>query len=1783
MLLSLTKNEILYSHYLFAFEQIKKISNKNEPNYQKIEDICKSLNESKHILNDYKQLQNISLFLVHPLNKCTSKILDIIINTFIEIINDNLIDHSLMQIMSETLINYIIKYLENNETNLKLNQRILNICESIFSNTNLFIHNNSFINIIEICLKIYFIENGNNNGPYKLFNVIINKIFNNMIANQISNYENNKYKYGINYVINKQSSKSINRDKNEIKRKIQLNSFAFFSQKYINFLIDLIEIQSFINNKEEKNIIDKYINIIQNRNELIIDINKDLTKINSFKEELESLNLDNLEIYYNLSDKGRTFNKIGRYGWCILCRKTSNFWSDIINFPVCEDKSCEKEFNNFLESLYSKNDYINMLLILSKFSSSYFSEENNKNKLINLKCSELSLEIIKQMLKKGITYFRYDLDIIFTIKEIFKECIIKNGLSPNPKIFQLCLEIFIFIFNNYKYYLKEQIGTFFIKVIINVLESETREFIFKNSIIDHFSSLLDNSNFLLELYINYDCDKNKTAVFCVLINLFTKILNGLYLKPKYKNIFNNIQENNILVTKSFNFLNKFIWHLNELIDKNIIEEKIKENIDLEFNNSLKNIEDNNANDDFQNKNEISIKNIIEKSIQIFNNGKTINECINYLQSQKVIANEGSFNKIIIEYINDYNNNTAKEDYSLFFTQEENAIMKEIKNYYLSISREKEKIGNEIILNKDMNNLLIFISNYPKEKLPEINYISYIAFEMSNFIRLNIKFLSAQKIKNYLYNENPLNLKIIYYYIFSFDLKNKNLFDSLKIIFQGLPYFSDEKITDIVIRIFGEKFYDENKIEFGNIDNLYYFVFSLLELNNNLNNEEIKHKIELDTFIEKINSLIYGNHKIYDNYIQNIYNNVLNSPFTFLDNKNENKLVLNSMGDVKNKYITKIDNNYIRKMIDFSCGNFLAIYSQVLNDSINNNNKNLFLISIDKILLFAKICGIFKLIPAQTEFINTILNMINLNEKDKLNENMIEIIIRLMNFINENCQNIHIEWMEILQLISKLQYYLLESEENIILNMKNTKLNKFSDKDIKFLLNKKQALSLNISDAVCESIFSKTELFDTKSIINFISDLSKISKQELNSNFIPRKFSLNKLIEVTELNIIRIQFTWIKIWKIISDYLLEIITNEQNDKFWKEGFDYLKLIIGKLLEKEDISEYNFQMEIFRTLEVIFYKTTKIPEKSEIIIDFICYLIEKHWQNIHSGWLIIFRLIKFVYQKKKIKFNDNIKKILKIIYDNKNIIINNKLVIFNEYMEFLFSIYPDKEMKAFSFEIIVGILSKLIDNKENSVNENIKENNLKLIMKLPNCNKIYDYIKIFFYNLDELLKTNIIEYYNLLFEIFNHNKKVLLSQEFNMFIYIYLIYFKPHIVTLLFSYYSKRFNLLNFEEIENQESIIIYSELTNENISLNILTFLEQSINYLMNDLNLNESKNYNKIFYIDDKKDEDKEYSHKRRLLGFLREIKKEYKNGKMNKTINDKIINILKLKESDFELSIKSFFEKFQNIFCKDKEKKETLDNIRYNYFYFDMILSVQELVIFNNNSDLIYRVLYKILSLSMNIIEKENSKMLNDNNLFILKVLSNTKIKFKNEEDIYKFIKYCLDFCNYFLDFIELYQIEILKNYNLISKLFNKVLLVELENNFEKYKITSSSSTIVLLIKLQDIQLFILNKINDNNYKEVKNKDNINILINLNKIYDKYQIEKEENSLINKIFIFELENILPKLLQTLNNGELETIYECLTNLINSINHNIRNGAKNILKFFLKHNFINLNNSHINK
>ncbi len=229
-----------------------------------------------------------------------------------------------------------------------------------------------------------------------------------------------------------------------------------------------------------------------------------------------------------------------------------------------------------------------MLIYLSITSTVGANNQNNDSE-VNSSCRYFCLKIIRKMLEKGSKYFINDNDVIYIIKQFVKDSLLQNTLSNDIYIFKSSLKLFLTIFKYYREHLKDQIEIFFNKILIQILESENIGFQHKNAILETLLILADDCNFLVEIYVNYDCDINSIGIFQNLIDLLTRIMNGFYRKPKYQNVLKAPQEN-YLSNIVLDFLKKFIHNLNTLVVNN---EKNKNEV-LENENFNENDEPNNV-------------------------------------------------------------------------------------------------------------------------------------------------------------------------------------------------------------------------------------------------------------------------------------------------------------------------------------------------------------------------------------------------------------------------------------------------------------------------------------------------------------------------------------------------------------------------------------------------------------------------------------------------------------------------------------------------------------------------------------------------------------------------------------------------------------------------------------------------------------------------------------------------------------------------------------------------------------------------------------------------------------------------------------------------------------------------------------------------------------------------------------------------------------------------------------------------------------------------------------
>jgi len=771
-------------------------------------------------------------------------------------------------------------------------------------------------------------------------------------------------------------------NKNDFAASVQHKLLA---EKYMNFYLDILEINNLINlnNREKReqaaenateqiqvhpidnNFLLALIENVQKPFEAIVsnhfeneekEFGSSNSNTNSNKLEktstgaeaknttlkflFEYLQLDNYKIR-NESEK-----QIGKFGWCVYCRNQSAFFSDIIHFPICSNE-CEKEMMKLTKSvkidLYIetpsnketisassemdnyREDYINTVKILSKLSIKETKQQNNIEE-INLRLRELCLELIQLLLVKGAKYFNQEIKLLQVIKESTIDSLVKNSMSNEMNIFKLSVNLFLTIISYYREYLKNEMEIFINRVLIQFLESENLGFVYKEIILDALLKIADNGNFLVEIYSNYDCDINHKNVFYEIINLMTKIINGLYKKPKYYNTFKNNQEATLRI-KCLEFLSNFVKSLSLLVEE-YNESLNSYNINNNNINTLKNTinyakgnpimlnqnrdgnqtitgEINSINQsefysqsNYQNLDEdlnvstidndikdkinynLKLKSIISKAVEKFNYKPS--NCFIFLKAHNFLPSEQMFSEIKNKLLQDFEQNDQEK----------------LSDYLIATNQNLEKENalnatNYSSLFFTPNSNMNYMNNMDKDKLMELTFDDFYAREIAIFLKLNLKDINKQSLGEFLGGAKPINQKVLEHFVDSYNFKNFHLLEAMRALFLDFNLIGEGQIVDRIVKFFGQKYHKDNPTTFKIPDVAYYLAFSIMLLQTDLHRPEVDKKMSPQVFISNFNLVCKDG--VEDSVLIDVYNRVLNNPITFpgqkqYSNKNKKDLI-----------------------------------------------------------------------------------------------------------------------------------------------------------------------------------------------------------------------------------------------------------------------------------------------------------------------------------------------------------------------------------------------------------------------------------------------------------------------------------------------------------------------------------------------------------------------------------------------------------------------------------------------------------------------------------------------------------------------------------------------------------------------------------------------------------------------------------------------------------------------------------------------------------------------------
>lgn len=528
-----------------------------------------------------------------------------------------------------------------------------------------------------------------------------------------------------------------------------------------------------------------------------------------------------------------------------------------------------------------------------------------------------------------------------------------------------------------------------------------------------------------------------------------------------------------------------------------------------------------------------------------------------------------------------------------------------------------------------------------------------AMDLASFFK-NSYGLKKEYIGEYLGENNEVALKTMHFYTQMFNFTGLHIIEAIRQYLAGFQLPGEGQKIDRIMEKFAAKYYADNVDTFDTADVAYYLAFSIIMLQTDTHNPQVKKKMGVEGFT-KILKGINGGKDLDSNYIQDVYNQILNKPISLLEHE-EAKDKLEASGNLKKKqdlfkketermyqegterlkkgrdkqYLKICEIEHIAPLMDSIWTPLLALFSLGIEDS---EDVTLNCLCVEGIASCIKLCGMLNLDLQKEALLKGFCKLTNLLQGKEVRDKHIICIKSILQVANIEGRYLKGCWRNVLELISKIDYYHMvisgsKAELEAFFNeikLKKKRESQNVEKEVLIERNNMERIAKEISPDDYEIIFNKTVYLDQESIVDFIKSLCEISRDELANKDAPRIFSLQKLVEVAEFNMNRVRIVWAKIWNIISEHLTEVGSNS-SPVIAEKAVDSLRQLAKKFLQKDEISVYQFQKEFLKPFENILINNINVYRTKEYVITCIANLVLAEACSIKSGWRIIFNIFQ-----------------------------------------------------------------------------------------------------------------------------------------------------------------------------------------------------------------------------------------------------------------------------------------------------------------------------------------------------------------------------------------------------------------------------------------------------------------------------------------------------------------------------------------------------------------------------
>ncbi|KIV83368.1 hypothetical protein PV11_05400 [Exophiala sideris] len=157
----------------------------------------------------------------------------------------------------------------------------------------------------------------------------------------------------------------------------------------------------------------------------------------------------------------------------------------------------------------------------------------------------------------------------------------------------------------------------------------------------------------------------------------------------------------------------------------------------------------------------------------------------------------------------------------------------------------------------------------------------------------------------------------------------------------------------------------------------------------------------------------------------------------------------------------------------------------------------------------------------------------------------------------------------------------------------------------------------------DRIFTNTAKLTSEAILDFVRALSEVSWQEIQSSGnseSPRMFSLQKLVEISYYNMTRVRIEWARLWEVLGEHFNQVGCHN-NTAVVFFALDSLRQLSMRFLEIEELPGFKFQKDFLKPFEHVMANSTVVTVK-DMVLRCLIQMIQARGDNIRSGWKTMF---------------------------------------------------------------------------------------------------------------------------------------------------------------------------------------------------------------------------------------------------------------------------------------------------------------------------------------------------------------------------------------------------------------------------------------------------------------------------------------------------------------------------------------------------------------------------------